>query len=74
MFVLRVMLACLAMSVILLWGRGNIGTWQQWSVGERIVQTAFWVGSGVLVYFAVLWMLGLRPSQFRSSASFGGDE
>ena len=74
LFVLRVLLACLAMTVFLFWGRGDIGTWQQWSAGERIVKMSLWVGGGGLVYFAALWMLGLRPTQFRSTASFGGDE
>jgi len=73
-FVLCVLLACLLMGLFLYWGRGDVSGWQQWSAGGRMLQTLLWVGGGGLVYFAVLWMLGLRPTQFRSTVSFRAGE
>lgn len=65
-FVVRLLLACLAMALLLIWGRGDIVDWQQGSVLWRITQTVLWVGGGGLVYFSMLWLLGMRPDQFRS--------
>jgi putative peptidoglycan lipid II flippase len=73
-FVLRVVLACLVMALLLYWGRGDIADWQQWSAGMRIIQTLVWVCGGGLVYFAMLWLLGLRPAQFRIGYSSRGGE
>jgi putative peptidoglycan lipid II flippase len=64
-FILRVMLASLVMALLLYWGCGDVADWQQWTAGRRIMQTLLWVGGGVLVYFAMLGLLGLRPAQFR---------
>jgi len=64
-FVVRVLIACLVMALLLYWGRGDVLDWQQWTAAWRVTQMLLWVGAGGLVYFVTLWLLGLRPGQFR---------
>jgi putative peptidoglycan lipid II flippase len=73
-FILRVILASLVMALLLYWGRGDIADWQQKAAGWRIMQILMWVSGGALVYFAMLWLLGFRPRQFRVEMSSRADE
>jgi len=66
-FLLRVLLATLFMSGVLFWGSGSVDSWLQVSLVERVSRLVLWVGIGAMVYFAVLALLGVRPSQFRTS-------
>lgn len=73
-FVLRVVLASLAMALLLYWGRGVIADWQQGTAVWRVMQTLLWVCCGGLLYFVVLWLLGLRLHQLRVGGGFGTGE
>lgn len=56
----QVLLATLLMAMLLWWGGGNTAQWMDWQCFERIWHLTLWVIAGVLVYFGVLWLTGLR--------------
>jgi len=64
-FLLRVIVATLVLAGLLYWGSGTVDVWLQGSLFDRITRLTLWVGVGVLVYFAVLGLLGVRPRHFR---------
>ena len=69
LFFSKVSLATLFMVVVLMWGAGELSMWLQLSVMQRVLQLFIWVTLGIVVYFAVLWLLGLRLSQFKARVS-----
>ena len=66
-FLLRVSLAALFMSGVLFWGSGTVESWLPMSLVERVSRLVLWVSIGAIIYFVVLALLGVRPSQFRIS-------
>jgi putative peptidoglycan lipid II flippase len=67
-FLLRVIIAALAMVAVLLWNSGGVDAWLQASLGARISRLVLWVGAGGVTYFAVIALLGVRPHQLRIGA------
>lgn len=66
LFMLRVLLACLALGLLLAWAGQAIdwiGLQARW--GERAGWMAAVLGGAALLYFAVLGVCGLRPAHFR---------
>ncbi|MDR3418207.1 MAG: murein biosynthesis integral membrane protein MurJ [Nevskia sp.] len=66
-FTLRLLLANAAMGVLLLWLAGDLGGWlhaNSWTRAWRITEVVL---SGAALYFAVLWLCGLRPRHFRAA-------
>ena len=53
------------MAAGLVWFSGNLHDWLQASVSYRLAWLAGLVALGGAVYFAVLWILGVRMSHFR---------
>jgi putative peptidoglycan lipid II flippase len=49
-----------------LWGAGDISEWVAGSVASRVWWLAGLIVSAILVYFLTLFLLGVRPSHFRS--------
>jgi putative peptidoglycan lipid II flippase len=62
-FLARIALAVLAMSVALIWLNQPPAVWHAWSLTQRIGHLILLVGSGVVIYFAVLLVFGIRPKQ-----------
>jgi putative peptidoglycan lipid II flippase len=65
-FSARLLLATLAMMLVLFAMGGGLDTWladDKWVRAWRLAQSVL---SGAAVYFAVLWLCGLRPRHFRS--------
>jgi putative peptidoglycan lipid II flippase len=62
---LRVSTASLVMAALLLWGAGDIGQWLVVSGTTRVWWLVGLIATAILVYFTMLFMLGVRPSQFR---------
>lgn len=62
----RVLVASLVMAALLLWGVGDIGEWLADSTSSRVWRLAGLIASAILVYFLTLFLLGTRPSHFRS--------
>ena len=63
--VTRVVIAAGLMSALLYFGIGEMAAWADWTWWQRAGQLLFWVGAGALLYFVVLVVLGLRPSDLK---------
>jgi len=61
--ILRVTIASVCMAVVLWFGSGDLQNWLQWGLMKRAVELTLWVVAGGLVYFGVLFVVGLRPRQ-----------
>ena len=61
LFMLRILLASLCLTILLKWGSGNLSNWLTIGTWERALLLTGWIVAGVLVYFASLGIFGLRP-------------
>ena len=64
-FLLRLLLANILMSVFLLWLAGDWRVWLEWGLMERIGTLALVCMGGLAVYGATLFVTGMRPADFR---------
>jgi putative peptidoglycan lipid II flippase len=64
---IRILMATLLMGALLWWGTGDIGEWLSSQGMARIWRLAGLIASAILVYFLSLFLLGARPSHFRSA-------
>jgi putative peptidoglycan lipid II flippase len=60
----KILIASLLMAAVLWWGMGGTDQWLEQSVYYRIIKIALLVSAGILVYFSVLYFLGLRVKTF----------
>ena len=65
---IRILTGAAVMSGLLLLFVPAIESWFAWSVYQRIFQLVLWVSGAVVVYFAVLWLSGLRKGDFSAPA------
>ena len=63
---LQVSLATLAMVAVILVLDGPLEAWVAASLSRRMAHLAVCIAAGMVVYAAVLWLLGLRPSALRT--------
>ncbi len=68
-FCLRLAFALLSMGAVLWYLRGDAADWLGWHLGERLLRLSFLVCFGVGAYFATLWVLGFRLSDFKRRAA-----
>ncbi len=68
-FVLKLLLALATMATTLWLGMGHEADWLQGSLGQRAIHLAWLAPLGAGSYFATLWLLGFRLSDFRRRAS-----
>jgi putative peptidoglycan lipid II flippase len=66
--VLRIVIASAAMAAALYWAGGDVDVWLVTPTLQRMVWLTGLVVGGASVYFAVLWILGVRPGEFRMRA------
>ncbi|HEX6550634.1 MAG TPA: murein biosynthesis integral membrane protein MurJ [Gammaproteobacteria bacterium] len=66
---LRVLIANLVMGGMLWWGTRGLDTWFTRSALHRGAWLAFWVGLAMLVYFAVLFLIGFRVRDLRAKGA-----
>ena len=64
-FATQVLTANLAMGIGLWWAAGEIGFWLALSPAARALRLAGCVAGGVAIYFAVLWIVGVRVGEIR---------
>lgn len=67
----QIAVASLAMALLLIWLAGDLGRWLAAGPLERAGRLAICIGAGAAAYFAVLWLVGLRPAQLRAAAPPG---
>lgn len=65
-FASRVVLGCVIMAWVLWRGAGDLELWRDASGGARAGRLLLVSVGGAAVYFAALWMLGLRRAQWRA--------
>lgn len=70
-FLGRVLLACLAMALLLWWGRGQVGTWAQLAPAARVLHLAWLIPAAVLAYAGVLVAAGTRWRHLREPPAAG---
>jgi putative peptidoglycan lipid II flippase len=68
-FVLRVLAANLAMGALLWWLAGDTRHWAAMPFLERVLRGGGGIALGALVYFAVLFVSGMRYRHLRTAAS-----
>lgn len=64
----RIALASALMAAFLVWFGGDVPAWLAASTSHRIVWMTGIVSGGAAVYFASLWLMGVRAGQFRLRA------
>lgn len=70
-YLLQLAAAVLIMSLAV-WGlAGPLDAWSRAALGERVIHLSSLIVVAVLCYFAVLWLLGLRPAHFRAQHAQG---
>ena len=60
LFLLRLLGASLLMGIFLWWFRGSTEMWLEISILSRVWRLFLLVGTGGIIYFALLWLSGLR--------------
>jgi len=63
-FFLRVAIAGVSMAFIIIWLSGDYQRWFDWRIPQRALHLTFVMSVSMLVYFAVLWLSGLRLKHF----------
>lgn len=66
---LRLLLANAAMAVSLWWFSGSLQQWLAWGARTRALHLAVLIALGIVVYFSVLAIVGLRPRHLRGPAT-----
>jgi len=61
--ILRVTMASICMALVIWFGAGDLQTWLLWGLWERVMNLTLWVVAGSLMYFVVLFAIGLRSGQ-----------
>jgi putative peptidoglycan lipid II flippase len=62
---LRLTLASVAMTAVLLWGAGDVAQWLAMPRGDRVLALAGWIAAGAVTYAGTLLALGTRLRDFR---------
>ncbi len=60
LLLLRILLACCAMSLVILLLSPEVGNWSQWQWFDRVYQLAILLVSATLCYALMLWIMGFR--------------
>lgn len=68
MFLLKLVLAVVLMSAVLLLGMHYLPAWAQGSMFERLLRLGGLIGGGVVTYFGCLYLCGFRPRHFARNA------
>lgn len=64
-FATQVLIANVAMAVSLWWAAGEVGDWLELGGWERALRLSSCVAGGAVIYFAVLWVVGVRIGEIR---------
>jgi putative peptidoglycan lipid II flippase len=64
----RIVIASSAMALVLAWLGGDLAFWLSSGTLVRVMRLSGLIAVGIVVYFGVLWLLGVRAGQFRLKA------
>ena len=64
-WVFHIIMATIAMSAVIIWLNPNAIQWTQWQSMQRLTNLAGIIFAGILVYFSILWLQGLRLNQLK---------
>jgi len=59
-FLFRILLACITMSMLLFFLVPDVEEWLQWNAYSRALELCLWIALGGVTYCSVLWISGLR--------------
>ena len=62
----RILIASIGMAAVIIWLNSDAIQWSQWQLLERLSQLGLIIASAAIVYFALLWLQGLRPNQIKN--------
>jgi putative peptidoglycan lipid II flippase len=68
-FVLRVVVANVLMGALLWWLAGDTVTWAQMPFIERVLRCCGGIAAGAVLYFAALYIMGMRYRHLRSAVN-----
>jgi putative peptidoglycan lipid II flippase len=68
-FMLKLLAALIVLGSVLWFASAGDTAWLAMSGGQRALQLSLVVTAGLLSYFATLWLLGIRPRDFRRKAA-----
>jgi len=63
-FLLKVLVACIVMGGLVFIMRGELSDWTAIGLWSRVIKLTTVILSAAVIYFAILYVLGLRPKQF----------
>ncbi len=63
----RIIIATIVMAAVIIWLSPDTSQWSHWGSVQRLSRLALIIFSGAFVYFGLLWLQGLRPSQLKQS-------
>ncbi len=64
-FILRVVIGCVAMGALVHWAAGPLESWRALDSLQRAGRLAVVIAAGVVAYPAVLWIIGLRRADLK---------
>lgn len=67
----RIVIATAAMAALLAWLGGDLAFWLASGTLSRVLRLSGLISAGIVVYFGVLWLLGVRGGQFRLQGPVG---
>ncbi len=65
---MKIAAASVAMAAFLWWFGGSLSEWLDATTSQRVIWLCGLVAGGGATYFGVLWLLGVRPLQFKVQA------
>ncbi|MCP3688338.1 MAG: murein biosynthesis integral membrane protein MurJ [Gammaproteobacteria bacterium] len=68
LILLKVLLACCAMSVVILLLEPDAEFWSSWAWNQRILELSFVILPAILCYGIMLWVMGFRRQHFSPEA------
>ena len=72
-YLAKITLAVFAMALCLIYFIPDNFVWFEWNVYDRILNASLWVVIGLLIYFGVLWITGIRPREMAMQPLRTGD-
>ena len=65
LFMLRLVLACAALAVVVLWLGSDVQQWFDWGWQQKVLQMSLLVGAGIAVFVGALGVTGMRLRDLR---------